>query len=120
MDVVAVIKPFLPYISQVVVTVLMIGLILLKTFSREREILSRIDKLSADIEKLSSSMEKERERTHHLEVKLAEKYLSVDRWLEINNKFEASVKHELTRIHRSLEKLNEILIEVLKDGGKTG
>ncbi len=130
-------KPLLPYIPTTIVSVIAVGIFLFKIFSKERELISRIDSLSGELGKLTNSIQKlynelkedireirkdlneEKERRNNLEVKLAEKYLSVDRWLEINNKFEASVKQELLRIHESIQDLNKILIEVVKDGGKT-
>ncbi len=124
-------KSFVPYLPQTAAVLLIGGLFLFKALSREKEIILKIDKLSQGIEKIHDELKEEikeirkdlnheKEKSHKLELKLAEKYLSVDRWLEINNKFEASVKQELSRIHRSLESLNKILIEVLKDGRKAG
>ena len=137
-DYLVLLKPLAPYIPTTIISIIALGIVILKTVSKEKELINRIDSLSGELGKLTKNIEKlhdelkdevkevredikrERERTHDLEVKLAEKYLSVDRWLEINNKFEASVKQEFSRIHKTLENLNEILIEVLKDGRKAG
>ncbi|WP_457635776.1 hypothetical protein [Persephonella sp.] len=136
-DYLVLLKPLAPYIPTTVLTIIAIGIFLFKVFSKEKELISRIDSLSGELGKLTNSIQKlydelkediremrkdlneEKERRSNLEVKLAEKYLSVDRWLEINNKFEASVKQELLRIHESIQDLNKILIEVLKDDRKT-
>jgi len=136
-DYLVLLKPLLPYIPTTIVSIIAVGVFLFKVFSKERELMSRIDSLSGDLGKLTESIQKlyaelkedvremrkdlneEKEKRNKLEIKLAEKYLSVDRWLEINNKFEASVKQEFSRIHKTLENLNKILIEVLRDGRKT-
>ena len=130
-------KPLAPYIPTTIISIIALGIVILKTVSKEKELINRIDSLSGELGKLTDSIQKlydelkediremrkdlneEKERRNNLEVKLAEKYLSVDRWLEINNKFEATVKQELLRIHESIQDLNKILIEVVKDGRKT-
>lgn len=136
-DYLVLLKPLAPYIPTTIVSIIALGIVILKTVSKEKELINRIDSLSGELGKLTDSIQKlydelkediremrkdlneEKERRNNLEVKLAEKYLSVDRWLEINNKFEATVKQELLRIHESIQDLNKILIEVVKDGRKT-
>ncbi|HIQ48576.1 MAG TPA: hypothetical protein EYH58_02930 [Aquifex aeolicus] len=110
------VESLFPYLSQAIGVILILALVFFKSLSREKEIISRIEKLSESIEEVKEELKIERERAHNLEVKLAEKYLSIDRWLELNNKFEASVKQELSRINKSLENLSRILIEVIRDG----
>ena len=80
-DILPLLKPLSPYIPQALAVLLIGALIFFRTFSREKEILSRMDKLSNTIENLYKKLETENEKIAQKIEDVNEKYHNIEKKL---------------------------------------
>ena len=78
-DILPLLKPLSPYIPQALAVLLIGALIFFRTFSREKEILSRMDKLSNTIENLYKKLETENEKIAQKIEDVNEKYHNIEK-----------------------------------------